>query len=938
MKMKFTKLGNKLASHHKPFPTVLPYSTTPIVTAPITTKEIYKYITPYIKYYTLEEENTTDLFVKTSTNQIAIRGFTDPIIDIQIFKLKLKVNNIEYGLLTITKNQMIIYGIETIDNEFALVNLDITVYVGDEIRKVVVSEGNIIFCTDSDIYQFYYLSGFFKTSYIYQYKSIKEYIWSFFLKETRYIKDICMSKEYAVVLKEKYAEVYKVTDSLKFYKKIDTGKVESVFFYTDNIFFTVDNNGNRVYYSEKGRIVDVPTPQSFAFYDGKTHINSDGDTLVIVKSKKNEKNSIILVITQNKYFKQSEPNKENYQTYCIYDDVESINVYDKQIIIKSRVNTHKLCITPPGQYFLNCKHIELTNLHKLYGNNDFLLHYLYLIEGGFDVSKLDFMFMKAENYDFIYEYMFRKLIAIDVIKKGCELQKTKEIYSETFMSPCYDDYVVKLCRTINAFKAVYAKLKKYRKDNYKSTIDDFIAVLDTLRFIKIVKERRVDIDFDFETLVFNIEYRKKIFEELSINMPYDKINQIVTETLKNYFPVEEIYFRKGMDNVKKRRRDTLFDSINDFKECSNLEEIIKIYNDNKFYTGSVTIIKEKMFGFEEMEGVKRRRLENNSSDIDLTKVTKYLINSIKCKGALNTALEDYREEFIFCVLEAVLKNILSEEEYNEKCTCCDRDLGKLEFSGPLAVARMDTPHLAKFLELKFEFSNVQDEYNLYWKYYILKNEKDKAKEILMRIIKEKPITLERRIKYLERGVVLFQSNELRTMLRIAEIQRELSNNLPECLELKINYYDQNELFNDWLYGQNPFLALQLMFTCKNNDIKVKTELFSDLLEGDYEEATEKISFYNELNKKGWVEIEIVGDIAIKKLEMVQRTNLVHVLKSFNYDELTIKKFMEKRIKDNVFANPEQKRRILREYKDYFGYSEKTMEFETFCYKNYGVKV
>jgi len=302
------------------------------------------------------------------------------------------------------------------------------------------------------------------------------------------------------------------------------------------------------------------------------------------------------------------------------------------------------------------------------------------------------------------------------------------------------------------------------------------------------------------------------------------------------------------------------------------------------------------------------------------------------------ALEDIREEFIFVVLDSLLKNLIEGKKLIKDCACCtNEEEYKINLNNPVDLIYINHIHLLKFLEEKYEISQEPVEYDLLWRYNLIKKNRKKASEILIDIAKRKFIDLKTRINYISKSYCIIKSDETKTLLEIAQIQQEYSEKQPETLDLKSKLLDSDTLFNDYLLLDDEYLALKMMKICENNDSDTKKELIERLFSGDYYQIIEKLGYCRDLNEDQWIEIETIGDVLIHQLESESKMNLIRVLINFNYDEKKVRKFIEERIKGNVFMHPEIKKRLVLEVKDYFGENQNYYEIKNYFLKHFGFK-
>lgn len=942
-----TKVERTLNPKPKPTPVDSTYSTHQICTQMQSSKDPYTYVTPFIKYFTESKNGELILYLLTKSQKHIVKDLHTEIVKVMVYypTKNTLFDKFKGYLLVATKCQIKVFGMRIESIDVTLVNIGIEVGMMDEITNVAVNEdGNVVFSTKYNFYQLCYMHGLFASTFSHKLRSFKTFLKGLIWDETKEIRDICVGSKYAIALRNDFVEIYKVGSKMKFLRYMSVPDAHSLRFYDENIFYIINKEGRRLFYDINAEMTNVELPQEITYYDGDVIIQGNSDVFLYLKKRKDKRSCILMVITQNPYYKGGNVYRENYQTFTINDDINSVNICNRTIILTSKSNTYRSTIMKTYDYLVNCRQEEIKKLYGLFGGSEFLINYLFMIENRLDTSKIEFLFLKSDDYSFIYKYIYKKLAMFGFYGNKIDDEfhfKEDRVYSEEFLTNLQYKKLVELSTVYSALKDVYDKLWRYRKEGLKEAIDDLKIVMHTVLFVKIVTERELDVNLSFESLMFSSSHRERIFSELSGSISFERANEIFAKRLRDYFPIEQIHFQRGMENVKRKRKEALYESLMDFKECNEHDATLKVYNESKFFIGCITLIKDCIFDSTEQPNSKKRKFSN---DIDLSDSGyAYYVGLLKkhmlCKGALLKALDDYREEFVYVVLESYMRNLISGVFLTNDCSCCDRNDDTHYYNTSVDLIFLDTPHLLPFLEEKAMLSYNEHEYILLWKYHLWKKNRTLAQKHLFEVIKTKPMSFNRRIELLRLCVNIDSTPYMKSIYEAALVQKELIQLEPENAHIRSSLLDPNELFNTYLYPDFEHLCLKIMMISNYDDINFKRSLFDKLLSNDYANNVEKLGFLKDLNKNDWVEIEIVGDILIRSLERENPIPMISVLLNYGYNESEVKGYLEGRIRGTVFMHPEIKRRILNEFIRHYGKEDHTSrEVKKYCLDNFGIKV
>ncbi|KAM0674221.1 hypothetical protein GVAV_002295 [Gurleya vavrai] len=568
LKEKFTRQLSSITPKPRNIPSPLSYSSHNLITPVNSLPDPYRYITPYLKFTTFKQDFSYMLQIISPRNTIQIKDFSTQIRDILIFKPAKDVfKNIDSCLLVVLENQLIIYGFSISNLKVELLQTDMSVMIPEDILKVSVSKNGIItFCSSNDVYRFCYGHGIFYRTFAKKIKTFSRSFIEFFIGNRNEIVDVVVSNNLFAILKKDCVEVFKIIKNKFIFEKrylIDNGIKISIF--DEKCVLVIKKSGERVLLY--GQQIILPLLGESNLYDGETIAESDGKTTIIIKSRLKDKNCLVIVINENDYAFEKKNNQENYKTLIINDKIECIKIFGNKIMLFSENKQHNFDILKMEDYLSFCQQDEMQRIFNLYGEPDFLINYLYLCCKDADLSRIEFMFLRSKNHDFIYKFIVKMLLEENIIQKENYLSDCFEfLYSENLFNDFFYSKKARLERLIQKFTKIYERIGKYRKNNLRNVLDDLKAVIDTLKFFKIITEKNLKNEYSFIELLCNMDYRRKVLNQLSNLMSFDKTNEMMKNTLKDYFPIEEVFYRRGLENAKKRRKENFYESVNDFKK------------------------------------------------------------------------------------------------------------------------------------------------------------------------------------------------------------------------------------------------------------------------------------------------------------------------------------------------------------------------------------
>lgn len=825
--------------------------------------------------------------------------FTSPVEHFITFKPRADVftTKVSECALIINKDQIIIYGLSSDAREF--VNTGLVTSVPDKVVCVTEHGGDIfVGCANGNVYKVVYQDvNMFSLRSMYLRNldgSAFNFLFPAFFRFKKHLPviNVACSQHWLVALTKTEIRVYSVGGGREFKKKempLSTRyvSVEIVDDSEEDVFFyCVSRSGTRDFYNKSSYLLSRKAPFTDSeLSDIKVCSNSES----VVLSKDAYSGKMITVIHFN------EDQKLNFSATKAVDNFEILNVedvrdiflHDQKIFVLTGKEIKVFSIMDPEDFLLHCRPEDTYTFLKAYGERETLVYYYSIVSKNKDYSKIEHIYNKNEASRIPAYYSFIHKLTAGLMDRAID-----------------QDFFVESERVMRRIKTVSSKLR------FK---EDFVTdLVETLNFLKIYYEYGLTVNEKLEKLLLGDPLAKKTLLDNLLGQFGGKIDTIINLLLTkcpSFIPLNEIYYQKGLDALEKK---DLQESLGSFKNLSyGLEPIVEKFNELKFYTGSVTLLRKMDLSFE-------RRVS-------------LLKQSIQCRGALNVALGDFREDFAFCVFEALLSN--HHENYmREACACCGEGTGPFLKKDFLS---MSSPFLLQFLVDKSELSLREEEYTLLWKYCVLNDMKDRAVESLVRIAENKHMRLDRRIEYLNIALSIKPSKELSIRLETAKIQCEML--MKKYIPVLDNMLlPANDLFNDYIIPNRCFaLGLSLIDLYEYCDVALLKRLWTDALQGS---LSENLAFIKGLKiKKSALNFGIIGGIVVTKLDQ-SSPNLIDFFLEYGFPKNDVMEFFEKMIKDPKISHPMQKKRMLDILlQSSEGNAEHVKRVAHYCQSNYGIK-
>lgn len=842
--------------------------------------------------------------------------FSSEVLEVVVFVPKAGIFNerISHCLFVATEKQVMIYGVER--DTFCLVNTDFVASSPSSVRCVGAGNGDVfIGCEDGGVYQVVYKSvdsWSFKIMHVYDPSSsiLSSLVPSVLRRKRSPVRALSVGSSFVVCLSRNAAiyniegGMYKVGDVALCREYVDVQIVDekegSVFFYL------IQKDGSRDFYENNRLAMSKRSPNIGDMTEIKEmRVSTSRDRLCMVRNGRYD-GSIVTVISLNEdqacNFDKLK-SSEGYEVVVMKDDVELVEVDGRTVFLVGNKRVFVYEVQTVERFLLGCRSEEIFGVYKSYGERETLVLYYELLAGNEDVGKLEYLCLKNEDAQVsaLFLYLYRLV---------------KPVLDIPFEDVVSGEWNVYLERIQSKMKNVRGKIRaRYLRAGY-DFIDEF---LQTCFYMNVLHEYSIGLegktlgnvllegseDFKKRTL-------KSILEMFKVNQSVEPLIKTLSARCPLFLPMEEVYYQRGLEMLSKRpSREVLFESLNNLKNVQYNENLVVKYNEFGFYFGSMTLIREN-FNFDFEYGVE------------------VLKKSVRCSGALNLALEDPREDFLYALFEALVE-VLKADGFGGGCSCCDK-------SSPMAlndIIKISVPFLEKFLKEKAMSSSDPRVFELHWKYCVYRNDKDKGTRSLLELAGSKPVPLETRVDLLRTALSVSVNtplfNDVKLRLELADIQTEVLRRGRADPLISNNLLSADELFNDYAY-KHPDLALKIIGISNYTDKAVIRELWEEGMSGDFDSA---VGFLGAVSVSGpAMDCNIVGDVLCSK--MAKGKKLGKALASAGFSYLEIVSLLEEKIKGEEYSHPEMKRMLLDDLREFTGGNEFYLKVEEYCREKYGI--
>ncbi|KMV65943.1 nuclear pore complex subunit Nup170 [Encephalitozoon cuniculi EcunIII-L] len=851
-----------------------------------------------------------------SNEEEEIGTFSSEVLEVMVFVPRAGIFNerISHCLFVATEKQVMIYGVEK--DTFCLVNTDFVASSPSSVRCAAVENGDVfIGCENGGVYQVVYKSvdsWSFKIMHVYDPSSsiLSSLVPSVLKRKKSAVRALSIGKSFMVSLDRNAAiyniegGMYKIRDVVLCREYVDVQvvdeKEDSVFFYL------MQNDGSRDFYENDRLVMTKRSPNIGDMTEIKEmRVCTSGRRLCMARNGRYD-GSIVTTISLNEdqicNFDKLK-SSESYEVVVMKDDIELIGIDGRTVLLLGNKKIFVYEIQTVEKFLLSCRSEEIFSVYKSYGERETLVLYYELLASNEDVGRLEYLCLKNEDIQLsaLFLYLYRLAVPILNIPFEDILNGERNIYLERIQSK---------------MKNIRGKIKaKHLRAGY-DFIDEF---LETCFYMNVLYEYSVSLEgrsLGYVLLEDSEGFKKRtlksILEMFKVNQSVEPLIKTLSARCPLFLPMEEVYYQRGLEMLNKRpSREVLLESLNNLKNVQYNESLVAKYNEFGFYYGSTTLIREN-FNFDFEYGVE------------------ILKKSVRCAGALNLALEDPREDFLYALFEALI-DILKENGLRNECSCCD----KPSAMGLNDVIKISVPFLEKFLKEKAMSSSDPRVFELHWKYCVYRNDKVKGTQSLLELADNKPVSLETKIDLLRTALSVSVNthlfNEVKLRLELADIQAEILRRGRVDPVISNNLLSADELFNDYAY-KYPELALKIIGISSYTDKAVIRELWEEGMSGDFDSAVE---FLGAVKASGpAMDCNIVGDILCSK--MAKGKKLGRALTSAGFSYLEVISFLEEKIKGEEYNHPDMKRMLLSDLKEFSNSNEFYLKVEEYCRKKYGI--
>ncbi|UYI27636.1 nuclear pore complex protein [Encephalitozoon cuniculi] len=851
-----------------------------------------------------------------SNEEEEIGTFSSEVLEVMVFVPRAGIFNerISHCLFVATEKQVMIYGVEK--DTFCLVNTDFVASSPSSVRCAAVENGDVfIGCENGGVYQVVYKSvdsWSFKIMHVYDPSSsiLSSLVPSVLKRKKSAVRALSIGKSFMVSLDRNAAiyniegGMYKIRDVVLCREYVDVQvvdeKEDSVFFYL------MQNDGSRDFYENDRLVMTKRSPNIGDMTEIKEmRVCTSGRRLCMARNGRYD-GSIVTTISLNEdqicNFDKLK-SSESYEVVVMKDDIELIGIDGRTVLLLGNKKIFVYEIQTVEKFLLSCRSEEIFSVYKSYGERETLVLYYELLASNEDVGRLEYLCLKNEDIQLsaLFLYLYRLAVPILNIPFEDILNGERNIYLERIQSK---------------MKNIRGKIKaKHLRAGY-DFIDEF---LQTCFYMNVLYEYSVSLEgrsLGYVLLEDSEGFKKRtlksILEMFKVNQSVEPLIKTLSARCPLFLPMEEVYYQRGLEMLNKRpSREVLLESLNNLKNVQYNESLVAKYNEFGFYYGSTTLIREN-FNFDFEYGVE------------------ILKKSVRCAGALNLALEDPREDFLYALFEALI-DILKENGLRNECSCCD----KPSAMGLNDVIKISVPFLEKFLKEKAMSSSDPRVFELHWKYCVYRNDKVKGTQSLLELADNKPVSLETKIDLLRTALSVSVNthlfNEVKLRLELADIQAEILRRGRVDPVISNNLLSADELFNDYAY-KYPELALKIIGISSYTDKAVIRELWEEGMSGDFDSAVE---FLGAVKASGpAMDCNIVGDILCSK--MAKGKKLGRALTSAGFSYLEVISFLEEKIKGEEYNHPDMKRMLLSDLKEFSNSNEFYLKVEEYCRKKYGI--
>lgn len=741
--------------------------------------------------------------------------------------------NVSVVLLIVTNHHLNFYVYRKDEDEF--LDVQIEYKFSQPVNNIKVTEfGRIFAIHQHEMIEISY--GMHNCSFYSFNSTVLDYVFPFFSRRQKEeVLEFDVMNNFLVTLKKKEIDVYYIKKSIK---KVNTIKINKLY-KTIGIIEEENKitilNGNKVNGNVFFCAISSDGKRDFfdihqLIYAKKSPLEVKHTDIIAVKGENYTIQSVdkcVLVRINENQLYNFDSNKSSENYEIVHG--HHLQIGDRIFSFTDRVSVYEYL---KGDDLLLCSN-NPTYIIQNYGSIC-TLFYLLLNANGKNTYLIDYLF---ENMDRNFIFLIVAHLLKDIINTPIQNM----------------EYII-LDNMINKFR----NIEKF---------DIFIRkVTGALYFAKLAYENRVTFinDITINDLLHNrkIDRWKKCLKVLNLH--------ILKVKCYDFLCLDDIFYHNAKKMIAIGTRESYSKAVQDLLNVEVNKEIVDLLIQGKYYIGAIKLIKKMNLRYEPLVEI--------------------LKESIKCKEALNLALESQDENFCYAVFDAYLRNDMRFDE----CVCCDEKYDNYH------ICNIQHEFIESFLKDKFFKSQYKEEYDLFWKFLIQNKKIKEGIDALNTVIRIKNTDISEKIRYL--NIIYTFDSSAKFTLNIAKIQKEIAERMNKSLD---NLIEADVLFNDYAYKYCFYdLALKILDLC-DCEREILFDVMCKYLSGPVEAIESKL-LRLELSGRCLDLNVLLSILSIKKINI--KINICEIFEKLQFTRERIIESIKQELTHNIA--PETKKYLL----------------------------
>lgn len=762
-------------------------------------------------------------------------------------------------------------------------------------------------CSDGGVYQVMYKgmdSWSFRMMYVYEASRsvVSRMIPRVFRRGRVGIVDVSVGEVYVVsvggecTIWRRNGGMYKEASVVMSKESVRVSIVEETESYV--LFYVVFRDGSRDFYCNTS-VVTQREGISCRESGGRVDVHVRGDMMIVVRE---DVGSVVTVTYMNEdqivNFSRTK-SCESYEVVVSRERLVLGGVYDRMIVFVGERKIRMYSVESVSQMVVSGSSCEVASICRNYGDRESGVLYYSVLGEKESVCRLNEVcsWNPEEQVRSLFVYLYRLM---------------KPVLGMAVCSLSSDVYVGGMVRRM---KNVGESVRGQSLAAGRELIEE---VVQTVEYVKTLKEYCVDmggVTLEYVIMGRSEEWRtrtlRSLMEELKGSQQGEHVMGMLSRRCGLYVPVGEVYYQRGMEILRgQASRELLFESVRNFMHVEHNEHVIKRYNSLGFYSGSTRLVREK-YPFE------------------FSYCVSLLSESVRCVGALNVGLEDTREEFLYCLFEAVV-GVLRGVGFCS-CVCCESGRG-MELND---LVKISTPFLEKYLLEKSLTSKESEVYELHWKWCVFRNERERGTESVLGLVSRRGIGFAEKLCLLEKGLSISVNTDLfvdvKRLVQIGRVQEEIISRGESDVRIRNELLSADTLLNDYCYKYAD-IGLRLVSVVQCSDKRIIRSLWEKGMSGDFESS---LRFVRENSVVGGTAMDcsIIGDILCSKMGSGDRMG--KALVSCGLGESCVVGMLEEKIREN--RHPSVVWNVLSDMKEVTGGDARYQKMYSYCREKYGIE-